>query len=140
MAQSLEELSSIYSEASELGLTSLGVTQPHSLQHQQHGQHLRGMMVLQQQQQHSTGTTGSVGAAVPAGGARVMGDGGGLGDQQQEQLQQHQQQEEVGGGGELVMIETHGEVVMEEEGEMEARELDYDSDQVSQSFDSKLAS
>lgn len=28
MAQSLEELSSIYSEASELGLTSLGVTQP----------------------------------------------------------------------------------------------------------------
>ena len=28
--QSLEELSSIYSEASELGLTSLGVTQPPS--------------------------------------------------------------------------------------------------------------
>lgn len=28
MAQSLEELSSIYSEASELGLTTLGVTQP----------------------------------------------------------------------------------------------------------------
>lgn len=28
MAQSLEELSNIYSEASELGLTALGVTQP----------------------------------------------------------------------------------------------------------------
>ena len=28
MAQSLEELTNIYSETSELGLTSLGVTQP----------------------------------------------------------------------------------------------------------------
>lgn len=32
MAQSLEELSSIYSEANELGLTALGVAQPHQMQ------------------------------------------------------------------------------------------------------------
>ena len=32
MAQSLEELSNIYSEASELGLTALGVSQPESEQ------------------------------------------------------------------------------------------------------------
>ncbi len=31
MSQSLEELSNIYSEASELGLTALGIPQPHML-------------------------------------------------------------------------------------------------------------
>ena len=49
--QSLEELSSIYSEASEFGLTSLGVTQPHQCQQEEEEEEEEcedGDMVVQQ--------------------------------------------------------------------------------------------
>lgn len=111
MAQSLEELSSIYSEASELGLTSLGVAQPHSLQHapgsggggrggiqQQHGQLMSRMMLADQhqhqhQQAHTTAASSSSHHAAvmrPASAVAstvVIADAGVVTTEQQQQQQ-----------------------------------------------------
>ena len=106
MAQSLEELSTIYSEANELGLTSLGVTQPHSLQSGEQ------MMLMVEQQVHTTTCT-----AEAAGGSRAVVS-----------LQQPQQHGEEGSSG---LQDGSGEVEREEMVVEEERELDYESDQVS---------